>query len=254
MKKAMSWLVARREAFVVVDGFGKVHSLARQVQEAKTKQVNAKLPSISPDQLPSVDQAKEAVLRRGADAKARVDVRVNRRMAELSGKLKIQQAGRRLKLDGRKQEIDTEHASERMALHAAHKSEAQKPFTRAAGAIFALFDRVPGLRSVIAPLRRNPKINPAERHRLETRRFSSSADNAMPGQLADPYAWPEWPYWPDSDQLNVFHEICVEKLFFMGYDRNSTGEGFREGNSRSEIVFQETSGERAIFRDGERFS
>jgi hypothetical protein len=140
------YVLARGEkrSFVVVDGFGKVHSLARQVQGAKTKQVNAKLASISPDQLPSVDQAKEAVLRRGADAKARVDVRVNRRMAELSGKLKIQQAGRRLKLDGRKQEIDTEHASERMALHAAHKSEAQKPFTRAAGAILLCSTVCPG--------------------------------------------------------------------------------------------------------------
>ncbi|SDI63556.1 MULTISPECIES: hypothetical protein [Bradyrhizobium] len=61
----------------------------------------------------------------------------------------------------------TEHAAERMALHAAHKSEAAKPFARAAGAIHALLDRVPGLRSVIAPLRRNPKLNPVERHRIE---------------------------------------------------------------------------------------
>ena len=43
----------------------------------------------------------------------------------------------------------------------------RNPFARAAGAIFALFERVPGLRSVIAPLRRNPRINPAERHRIE---------------------------------------------------------------------------------------
>lgn len=46
-------------------------------------------------------------------------------------------------------------------------SAADKPFARAAGAIFALFDRVPGLRSVIAPLRRNPRINPPERQRIE---------------------------------------------------------------------------------------
>ncbi|MGV7213447.1 hypothetical protein [Bradyrhizobium sp. UFLA05-112] len=77
-----------------------------------------------------------------------------------------------------------------MALHAAHKSEAQKLFIRAAGAIFALFDRVPGLRSMITPLRRNPKINPAEPRGA----FSSSADNAMPGHWRDPYTWPEWPY------------------------------------------------------------
>jgi hypothetical protein len=59
------------------------------------------------------------------------------------------------------------HGAERMSLNAAHKAESGKPFARAAGAIFALFDRAPGLRSVIAPLRRNPKLNPAERHRIE---------------------------------------------------------------------------------------
>ena len=59
------------------------------------------------------------------------------------------------------------HGAERMSLHAAHKAESSKPFARAAGAIFALFDRVLGLRSVIAPLRRNPRLNPAERHHIE---------------------------------------------------------------------------------------
>ena len=69
-----------------------------------------------------------------------------------------------------------------MSLSAAHKSERSAdqsrhvgavgqaqggPFARAAGTIFALFDRVPGLRSVIAPLRRNPNLNPLERHRIE---------------------------------------------------------------------------------------
>jgi hypothetical protein len=68
--------------------------------------------------------------------------------------------------------MNTLQGGERMSLHAAHKSEAGKPFARAAGAIFALFDRVPGLRSVIAPLRRNPKINPAERQRIEEEALS----------------------------------------------------------------------------------
>jgi hypothetical protein len=88
-------------------------------------------------------------------------------MSELSAQLATRQVARRRKLDARAQEAATEHAAERMALHAAHKSESDKPFARAAGAIFALLDRVPGLRSVIAPLRRNPKLNPAERHRTE---------------------------------------------------------------------------------------
>lgn len=48
----------------------------------------------------------------------------------------------------------------------APKAEEGRLFNIIAGKVFDLFDRVPGLRSVIAPLRRNPTIN-AERHRLE---------------------------------------------------------------------------------------
>jgi hypothetical protein len=54
-----------------------------------------------------------------------------------------------------------------MSLYAAHKAESDKPFARAAGAIFALFDMVPGLQSVIGTLQRNFELNPAERHRIE---------------------------------------------------------------------------------------
>lgn len=167
--KEKGYILARgdKRGFVVVDRFGKVHSLARQIDGVRTRELNDKLAPLAPEQLPSVDQATEAMRQSGAEAKERVDARVFRRMAELSGKLHARQAGRRGKLDSRKQEMDIVHGSERMSLHAAHKSEAGKPFARVAGAIFALFDRVPGLRSVIAPLRRNPNINPAERHRIE---------------------------------------------------------------------------------------
>jgi hypothetical protein len=62
------------------------------------------------------------------------------------------------------------------------------------------------------------------------------------------------PYWPPFAQVNVFHEIFVERSFFMKYDGYSTRTSFCEGNSRVEKVFQEFSGERAIFRGGECFS
>jgi hypothetical protein len=54
-----------------------------------------------------------------------------------------------------------------MALHAAQKREAEQPFARATSAVFALIGKVPVLRSVLAPLYKNPKLNMAERHRLE---------------------------------------------------------------------------------------
>jgi hypothetical protein len=54
-----------------------------------------------------------------------------------------------------------------LSLHAAHKAEQNRLFNVIAGKVFALFERVPALRSVIAHLRRNLAINAAERHRLE---------------------------------------------------------------------------------------
>lgn len=155
-----------KRVHVVVDRFGKVHSLARQIDGVRTRELKKKLASID-HELGDIDSVKADVNKRAAAAKVRVDQRVNRAMAERAAKLSAQHKARRHRLDGRAQKLATTHGSERMSFNAAHKSEAGKPFARAAGAIFALFDRVPGLRSVIAPLRRNPKINPAERHRIE---------------------------------------------------------------------------------------
>jgi hypothetical protein len=155
-----------KRVHVVVDRFGRAHSLARQIDGVRTRELKKKLASID-HQLEGVDGVRAQVERREAAARARIDQRVSRAMAERAGKLAALHGARRHKLDGRAQEIATTHGSERMSLHAAHKAEAGKPFARAAGAIFALLDRVPGLRSVIAPLRRNPKLNPVERQRLE---------------------------------------------------------------------------------------
>jgi hypothetical protein len=171
--KEKGYILARgdKRAFVVVDRFGKVHSLARQINGVRTRDLNPHLEPMSAS-IPDVDTAKQALARETADAKARIDARVARRMRELSGELAARQKARRQKLDSSRQEMNTLQGGERMSLHAAHKSEAGKPFARAAGAIFALFDRVPGLRSVIAPLRRNPRINPAERQRIEEEALS----------------------------------------------------------------------------------
>jgi hypothetical protein len=167
--KEKGYVLARgdKRGFVVVDRFGKVHSLARQIDGVRTRELEDKLAPLASEAIPSVDGAREAVQQDASDSETLVDARVTSRMAEYSGKLDARQAERRKRLDLRKQEMLIVQSGERMALHAAHKSEAGKPFARVAGAIFALLDRVPGLRSVIAPLRRSAKINPAERHRIE---------------------------------------------------------------------------------------
>ena len=79
----------------------------------------------------------------------------------------MQEARRRRHIEQKRQQLAVTHASERMALHAAQKAEDGRLFNVIAGKVFALFERVPALRSVLAHLWRNPAVNAGERHRLE---------------------------------------------------------------------------------------
>ncbi|MCP3368707.1 hypothetical protein [Bradyrhizobium cajani] len=102
-----------RRAYVVVDRFGKVHSLARQIEGVRTRDLNKKLLSIE-QQVAGVDEAKAGIRQRDAAAKLRIDQRVARGMAERSAKLSALHRARRQKLDVRAQELATIHAAERM--------------------------------------------------------------------------------------------------------------------------------------------
>jgi len=157
-----------RRAYVVVDRVGHVHALARQVEGAKTRDVKARLADMPPESLPTVAeaQAQQAARQKAVDERLREKAR--QRGAKSAADLAAKQQARRNKLiEARRQQLAMTHASERMAMHAAHKAEQGRIFNIIAGKVFDLFDRVPGLRSVIAPLRRNPAINAAERHRIE---------------------------------------------------------------------------------------
>lgn len=54
-----------------------------------------------------------------------------------------------------------------MALHAAQMEESQKFYYRVKTAVLRLINRSPALRSILAPITRNPRLNPKERHALE---------------------------------------------------------------------------------------
>ena len=157
-----------RRTYVVVDRAGHVHALARQIEDAKTRDVKARLADLPPESLPTVAeaQAQQAARQKAVDERLREQARQRgaKSAADIMAK---QQTGRRRVIDAKRQQLAIAHASERMAMHAAQKAEQGRLFNIIAGKVFDLFDRVPGLRSVIAPLRRNPTINAAERHRLE---------------------------------------------------------------------------------------
>ncbi len=158
-----------RRAFVAVDGFGKAHSLTRYVKGYKAKEVRGRLRSLDLAELPTVDEAREQVqaMQQAAEDRAREQTQAIREQA--LGELKKQHAQRRLPLNSKEQDLLTRHASERMALHAAQRSESRSVIFRIKTAVLHLIDKTPGLRSVLSHITKNPNLNPEQRHALETR-------------------------------------------------------------------------------------
>jgi hypothetical protein len=158
----------QRRAYVVVDRAGHVHALARQIDCVRTRDVKARLEALPPESLPTVEQAQAQQAARDKALMERLREQARARGAKSAADLDAKQEARRRKaIDAKRQALEVIHRAERLSLHAAHKAEQDRLFNRIAGKVFALFDRVPALRSVILPLRRNPAINSAERHRLE---------------------------------------------------------------------------------------
>jgi hypothetical protein len=166
-----------RRGLVVVDRYGDVHSLARQIEGVKSRELKPKLAPLA-EQLPSVDQARVLMRdrRKAADdaIRARVKQGVTAGLKPLQGK----QAARRVALSQREQRMLLTQAAERLALSAAQHAESKRAFTAAAMLVFALIERVPGLRSVLAPIIRNPALYPNERHAL--RGLRSAARKSLP--------------------------------------------------------------------------
>lgn len=157
-----------RRGFVVVDKFGHVHSLSRYVKGHTAKQIKAKLAPLTPEQLPTVDQAKEQMRQRRQAAKdAEVDRLREQCRAALEKHFAENQAKRRAELAGAEQALLVRQASEKLALHAAQKRESRGILFRVRSAVADLIGRTPALRSVLGHIQKLTHLDPKERHRLE---------------------------------------------------------------------------------------
>ena len=158
-----------RRAYVVVDRAGHVHALARQIDGVKTRELKARLAGLPPVNLPDVEQARAQQAEHDKALAERLREKARARGAKSTADLAAKQEARRRKIiDAKRQALEVIQRAEKLSLHATHKAEQGKLFNKLAGKVFALFDRVPALRSVILPLRRNPAINASERHRIES--------------------------------------------------------------------------------------
>ena len=161
-----------RRGFVVVDKFADVHSLTRYVKSHKAKDIKARLAPLKPEDLPTVDQAKEIVRRRkqaqeeGEGERRRQEAEQRRRKARK--RLPNKHAQRRAELLQKEQELLTRQQQEKLALHAAQAREASGLIFRMRSAVADLIGRTPGLRCVLGPIQKLTHLDPKERHTLES--------------------------------------------------------------------------------------
>jgi len=161
-----------RRGFVVVDKFADVHSLTRYVKGHKAKDIKARLAPLSPENLPTVDQAKDIVRRRkqaqeegeGERRRHEAEQRCNKAEEALAEK----HAARRAELLQKEQELLTRQQQEKLALHAAQAREASGLLFRMRSAVADLIGRTPGLRSVLDHIQKLTHLDPKERHALES--------------------------------------------------------------------------------------
>lgn len=168
----------RRDAFVIVDRHGNVHKLSRYVQGQSAKQIKARLLPLTPQKLPDVEAAKEAIRQRREAQQVKLDERQQDERQQLQDRidevvrerekdLAQQHEARRVLLRNEEQELLVRHQHERLSLHAAQKTESGGILFRARTAVANLVAKTPGLRSVLAPISRVSGIDPCLRHVMD---------------------------------------------------------------------------------------
>lgn len=174
--EARGYILARgdRRAFAVVDRFGDVHSLSRYLKDVGRKDMRARMKALDPASLPTVAQAQEqaraqqqAHAERAREQRAAQDEAVKRRAAEKRTAMERAQAARRLALAQQEQMLFLTQQQERMALHAAQKSEASGMMFRMRAKVADLVAGTPALQSVLGHIASRAGLDPRERHKLE---------------------------------------------------------------------------------------
>jgi hypothetical protein len=125
--KAKGYVLARgdRRAYVVVDLHGEVHSLARQIEGVKTKELQERLSGFPLEKLPDVETAQawakkekqEAMRALASEEKEKTPIQQRQEA------LKAHQQQRRADLDQKRASLVSRHANEREGLAAAQQAQ-----------------------------------------------------------------------------------------------------------------------------------
>ena len=157
-----------------MDRFGDVHSLSRYLKDVPRKEMRARMKTLDPSSLPSVEQAKEqvraqqkATAERAREQRAAQEDAVKRRSAEKRAAMERAQAARWLALSQMEQALLLTQQQERMALHAAQQTEASGVVFRMRAKVADLVAGAPALQSVLRHISSRAGLDPRARHKLE---------------------------------------------------------------------------------------
>lgn len=173
--EARGFLLARgdRRAYVVVDRFGEIHSLARQVSGVRAKDVRARLADYPLDNLPDAKKA-QAFARQQRETVKDKQPAVEENAQHRRASLAAAHADRRALVEQRERALVRQHQAERTAL-----SEAQRELLRGVVSkreraqpkgMMAFLTRITGIDFLVGVRRRAQ-----DRHREEEHRRQSEA-------------------------------------------------------------------------------
>lgn len=107
-----------KRGHVIVDRYGEIHSLSRQVQGVKAKHIKIRMADFPPEKLPPAQEIQKAIRQKTA---VRLREVFKAQAHERRTTLERSHQSRRALLDGRKLEQDTRHRAERAALLAVQR-------------------------------------------------------------------------------------------------------------------------------------
>src|SRR5262249_54975775 len=147
------YLLARgdKRSYVVVDRFGEIHALARQIEGARTKDVKARLADYPADKLPDAKKAQEfARMQREAQKVNLPDFK--QQAEERRARLKANQDKRRAVVDEKQKALENQHRIEREPLldaqDAENKGIASERLRSQHKGIIAFLARITGIRAL----------------------------------------------------------------------------------------------------------
>lgn len=166
------FLLARgnRRAYVVVDRFGEIHSLARQIKGIRAKDVKARLADFPVETLPDAKRAQEFAReqRETAHPQPEIKAEAQRRREALDAA----HAERRARLDKRRTALEAQHRLEREALSemqdAANRGVALKRKASRPKGSLAFLTRITGIRALTEKREQRQDEQRREEHRRQT--------------------------------------------------------------------------------------